>query len=223
MDNFDALKQVVLDTVRRSETFKTAFIDITGHWLYDKHCNIKVHQGGMPFQGKGPQCNYSSLKSLVREKQRATAMVGIVNVVDGRKFKTVSVVDGLLMMWLSVVVCGSVFGLTAMLRHWKWPRWHRGIHRRWLSVMVILMAYSWVPTGGEGYIEPAQKDNFTEEAFDSVARKMTVRLQPYAVEDATLTLYNPIFEPPVHNSCCCDETKVRVSKGSACGSVMGVQ
>ncbi|DBB04485.1 TPA: hypothetical protein ACH3X1_012583 [Trebouxia sp. C0004] len=101
MDNFDALKQVVLDTVRRSETFKTAFIDITGHWLYDKHCNIKVHQGGMPFQGKGPQCNYSSLKSLVREKQRATAMVGIVNVVDGRKFKTVSVVDGLLMMWLS--------------------------------------------------------------------------------------------------------------------------
>ncbi|KAL0018434.1 hypothetical protein WJX77_005616 [Trebouxia sp. C0004] len=193
MDNFDALKQVVLDTVRRSETFKTAFIDITGHWLYDKHCNIKVHQGGMPFQGKGPQCNYSSLKSLVREKQRATAMVGIVNVVDGRKFKTVSVVDGLLMMWL------------------------RGIHRRWLSVMVILMAYSWVPTGGEGYIEPAQKDNFTEEAFDSVARKMTVRLQPYAVEDATLTLYNPIFEPPVHNSCCCDETKVRVSKGSACG------
>ncbi len=39
--------------------------------------------------------NYSSLKSVVADKQRATAMVGIVGVADGNNCQTVIVVDGL--------------------------------------------------------------------------------------------------------------------------------
>ncbi len=43
---------------------------------------------------------------------------------------------------------------------------------------------------GEGYMELAQRNSFTEEACDSVTRKMNVRVEPYGVDGATLTLYN---------------------------------